>query len=70
MITNIKDGDLEMNDKDKKTFLEDFKKSEISKKLDMWLFALDQEVLWEEILSEMSGIAQSEKSGQVGTTEK
>ena len=47
-----------MNEKDKKTFLEDFKKSDISKKLDMWFFAADQEGIWEEILVEMSDIAQ------------
>ena len=47
-----------MNEKDKKTFLEDFKKSDTSKKLDMWFYALDQGVLWEEIITEMSDIAQ------------
>ena len=47
-----------MNEKDKKAFLEDFKKADVSKKLDMWYFSLEQEVLWDEILAEMSDIAQ------------
>jgi hypothetical protein len=47
-----------MNEEDKKRFLEDFSKSDVSKKLDMWFYALEQEALWEEILAEMSTIAQ------------
>ena len=47
-----------MNDEDKKAFLEDFKKVDVSKKLDMWYYALEQEDLWEEIIAEMSTIAQ------------
>jgi len=49
-----------MNEQDKKTFLEDFKKADISKKLDMWYYALEQEGLWEEIIAEMSMIAQAQ----------
>jgi len=47
-----------MNEEDKKAFLDDFKKAAIEKKLDMWFYALDQEGLWEELLAEMSMIAQ------------
>ena len=47
-----------MNEEDKKAFIEDFEKADLSKKLDMWYFALEQEMLWEEILAEMSDIAQ------------
>ena len=47
-----------MNEEDKKAFLEDFRKADVSKKLDMWYFALEQEMLWEEILAEMSDVAQ------------
>ena len=56
-----------MNDKDKKSFLEDFYKEDIQKKLDMWYFALDQEMLWGQIITEMADIAQlqSMKKGQV-----
>lgn len=42
-----------------KTFLDDFKKANMDKKLDMWYYAVDQEALWEEILAEMSMIAQA-----------
>jgi hypothetical protein len=53
-----------MKDEDVKKFLEDFKKAEIDKKLDMWYYALDQEGLWEEILEEMSSIATALNLGQ------
>ena len=46
-----------MNEKDRKEFLGDFKKVDVSKKLDMWYFALEQEALWTEILTEMSEFA-------------
>ena len=46
-----------MKDDDKKTFLEDFKKADIQKKLDMWFFAIEQIGLWEQIINEMSFIA-------------
>lgn len=48
-----------MNEDDKKAFLDDFKKGNIEKKLDMWYYAVDQEAIWEEILAEMSMIAQA-----------
>jgi hypothetical protein len=48
-----------VNEDDKKAFLDDFKKGDIEKKLDMWYFAVDQEALWEEILAEMSMVAQA-----------
>jgi len=53
-----------MNEKDKKGFLEDFKKADIDKKLDMWYYALDQEGLWEEVIAEMSTIAQDRFGGR------
>lgn len=46
-----------MNDKDKVDFLEEFKKADGSKKLDMWDYALGQQVLWENIITELSHIA-------------
>jgi hypothetical protein len=54
-----------MNEEDIKAFLEDFKKAEIEKKMDMWFFALDQEAIWDEIMDEMSKIARIQmiKSG-------
>ncbi len=53
-----------MNEEDVKEFLGDFKKSELDKKLDMWFFALDQEAIWEEIISEMSDIATKDNIGK------
>ena len=56
-----------MKEEDKKKFLEDFKKADITKKLDMWYYALDQVSIWEESIAEMSNIAQIEnmKKGQI-----
>jgi len=55
-----------MKEEDKKKFLEDFKKADITKKLDMWYYALDQVSIWEESIDEMSTIAQMNlmKKGQ------
>ena len=50
-----------MKEEDKKEFLEDFRKADGEKTLDMWYFALDQEVLWESILADMSEIAKEQK---------
>ena len=46
-----------MNKKDKKELLEEFKKTDGSKRLDMWDYALEQQVLWENIIIEMQNIA-------------
>jgi len=46
-----------MNDEDKKKFIEEFKKAEGEKKLDMWDFALGQQVLWEKIIAEIQDIS-------------
>ena len=61
-----------MKEEDKKKFLEDFKKADITKKLDMWYYALDQISLWEESIVEMSNIAQiqSMKKGKVVSQEQ
>jgi hypothetical protein len=48
-----------VNEEDRKAYLDDFKKADMNKKLDMWYYAVDQEALWEEILAEMSMIAQT-----------
>jgi Na+-transporting NADH:ubiquinone oxidoreductase subunit NqrF len=48
-----------VNEDDKKAFLDDFKKGNVDKKLDMWYYAVEQEAFWEEILAEMSMIAQA-----------
>lgn len=48
-----------MNEEDKKKFLDDFKKANMDQKLDLWYYAVEQEGLWEDILAEMSMIAQA-----------
>ena len=53
-----------MNEDDIKAFLDDFKKADITKKLDMWFYALDQEGFWEELIAEMSNIAQMQQMQQ------
>ena len=50
-----------MNEEDKKGFLGEFGKADGAKKLDMWYYALEQEVLWDQMLSEMSEIAKEQK---------
>lgn len=46
-----------MNEEDKKKLLDDFKKANMDQKLDVWYYAVEQEGLWEDILAEMSMIA-------------
>jgi len=58
-----------LKEEDKKAFLDDFKKAEISNKLDMWYFALEQISIWEELITEMSMIAQM-KTGSVKMVEE
>lgn len=48
-----------MNEDEKKEFIADFTKADLSKKLDLWYFAVEQEAIWEELLAEMSMIAQA-----------
>ena len=49
-----------MNDNDKKDFIEEFKKGDGTKRLDMWDYALAQQVLWENIIIEMQNIARNQ----------
>ena len=53
-----------MNEEDKKQFLADFKKADVKNKLDMWYYALEQDALWEEILAELSAVAQAANPGK------
>ncbi len=46
-----------MNDEDKKKFIDEFKEAEGEKKLDMWDFALGQQVLWEKIIADIQDIS-------------
>lgn len=46
-----------MNENDKKELIEEFKRGDGSKRLDMWDYALAQQVLWENIIAELQKIA-------------
>ncbi len=46
-----------MDEEGKKELMEEFKKSEGTKRLDMWDYACSQQVLWEKIIAEMQKIA-------------
>ena len=59
-----------MEDKDKQAFLEDFKKADVKKKLDMWYYAIDQEAFWEEIIAEMSDLASDQQLLQKTVSKK
>jgi hypothetical protein len=58
-----------LKDEDKKKFLDDFKKADVSKKLDMWYFALEQVSIWDELINEMATIAQM-KMGPMKTVKE
>ena len=49
-----------MNEKDKKELIEEFKKADGTERLDMWDYALSQQVLWESIISEIQKIAKEQ----------
>ena len=49
-----------MKEEDKKELIEEFKKADGSKRLDMWDYALEQQVLWEKIITEMQNIAREQ----------
>ena len=46
-----------MNEEDKKEMMDEFKKGDGTKRLDLWDYALAQQVLWENIIAEMQKIA-------------
>jgi len=49
-----------MNDEDKKQYIKDFNKADGPEKLDMWDYALEQQVLWEKTIVDMQKIAQDQ----------
>jgi hypothetical protein len=46
-----------MDDNDKKEFIEEFKKADGPGRLDMWDYALSQQVVWEGIITELQEVA-------------
>lgn len=55
-----------MNEEDKRAFLDDFKNADINQKLDLWYYALEQDAIWEEIISEIADIAQMDQMKKAG----
>ena len=49
-----------MNDDDKKEFIDEFKKADGPKRLDMWDYAVEQQVLWDGIITDMQNIARKQ----------
>ena len=49
-----------MNENDKKELMKEFKSSDGPKRLDMWDYALSQQVIWEQIIAEMQNIAREQ----------
>ncbi len=49
-----------MNEDDKKELMKEFKSAEGAKRLEMWDYALSQQVIWEQISAEMQNIAREQ----------
>ncbi len=49
-----------MNEEDKKEFLTEFKNGDGAKRLDLWDYAIQQQVIWEDIIVEMQKIAREQ----------
>ena len=49
-----------MNEQDKKDMMEEFKKADGTKRLDMWDYACEQQVIWERIINDMQNIAREQ----------
>ena len=49
-----------MNEEDKKELLNEFKNGDGGKRLDLWDYAIQQQVIWEDIIIEMQKIAREQ----------
>ena len=49
-----------MNEEDKKELMAEFKKGDGAKRLDLWDYALSQQVMWEQIIVDMQNIAREQ----------
>ncbi len=49
-----------MNEDDKKELLQEFKNGDGTKRLDLWDYAIKQQVIWEDIITEMQKIAREQ----------
>lgn len=49
-----------MDDDSKKEFIEEFKKADGPTRLDMWDYALAQQVLWEGVIADLQEVARKQ----------
>ena len=49
-----------MNEKDKKELMEEFKKGDGGKRLELWDYACQQQIIWEKIITDMQNIAREQ----------
>jgi hypothetical protein len=49
-----------MDEKGRKEFMDEFKKGDGTKRLDLWDYAIQQQVLWEKIITELQNIARDQ----------
>lgn len=49
-----------MNDEDKQELLDEFIKGDGAKRLDLWDYALAQQVLWDDIITQLTLIAKKQ----------
>jgi len=49
-----------MNEEDKKELIKEFKDGDGTKRLDLWDYAIQQQVIWEDIITEMQKIARKQ----------
>ncbi len=49
-----------MDEEGRKELLEEFKKADGAKRLDMWDFAIEQQVVWEKIIADLQKIAREQ----------
>jgi hypothetical protein len=57
-----------VKEEDKSAFLDDFKKADVSMKLDMWYYAIEQGSLWDEIINEIADIAKIDQLKKLNKT--
>lgn len=49
-----------MNEQDKKEIIEEFKKGNGTKRLDLWDYSCQQQLIWEQIMLDMQNIAREQ----------
>lgn len=49
-----------MNEEDKKELMEEFNKGDGAKRLELWDYACNQQIIWENIITEMQNIAREQ----------